>query len=91
MYFPFIYSGLINSITCPASYAEIHVHTYLPTYLPTNLPFSSSVGPSQVSNATEKYRHWQACAPCQLGRYKKTSGNQERKMGVSPSKMVTQG
>ena len=37
---------------------------------------------SQVSNASEKYPHWQACAPCQLGRYKKTSGNKDRKRRV---------
>eukprot|EP00435_Cladocopium_sp_Y103_P021056 s1106_g5.t1 len=35
---------------------------------------------AEVSNATEKYPLWQACAPCQLGRYKKTIGNKERTM-----------
>eukprot|EP00435_Cladocopium_sp_Y103_P019363 s1106_g4.t1 len=32
---------------------------------------------AEVNHTTEKYRLWEACAPCQLGLYKEASGNQE--------------
>ena len=31
----------------------------------------------QVSQATKKYPQWEACVPCQEGRFKNVSGNQE--------------
>ena len=31
----------------------------------------------QVSQSTKKYRDWEACVPCQEGRFKNVFGNQE--------------
>ena len=48
--------------------------------VPTLVPHPPCASPSEVGHSTQKYVTWEACVPCQSGRFKKGYGNQDSAM-----------